>query len=319
MKKPINREHVAGRVYDHDLAVKVTGENSKHPGTTYIGGTLDVATDEEGLNIITVHFTYVTEVTSKGNKNNTFTALKNIIENGKTIVTDGFDEATMVRIDTALALNDFYSNRSGTEELVSTKRNNGGFVTIVNKLEDESTRNNFEFDMLINGTRLVEADPERNISEDYLIVKGAVFDFRKAILPVEFIVKNKGGIKYFEGLDASPANLIFTKVWGKIQSQTIVDRREEESAFGEAAVKEYTRNIREWVITGTSRPEAMYEIDDEQNGITTEEVKKAMADREVYLAEQKRRQEEYQASKNTVTSTNAGNAGVSAQMGGFNF
>lgn len=319
MKKPINREHIAGRVYNHELAVKVTGEGSKHPGTTYIGGTLDVATDEEGLNVVTVHFTYVTEVTAKGNKNNTFTALKNIIDNGKTIVLDGFENATMVKIDTALALNDFYSNRNGAEELVSTKRNNGGFVTIVNTLEEESTRNNFEFDMLINGVRLVEADPERHIDNDYLIVKGAIFDFRKAILPVELIVKNEGGIKYFESLEPSSSNLVFTKVWGKIQSQTIVDRREEESAFGEAAIKEYTRNVREWVITGTSRPEAVYEIGDEATGITEEEIKKAMTDREVYLAEQKRRQEEYQASRNTATSVNAGSSTVSAAAGGFNF
>ena len=153
-----------------------------------------------------------------------------------------------------------------------------------------------------------------------LIVKGAVFDFRNAILPVELVVHNKGGIKYFESLDASPKNLVFTKVWGKINSETIVDRREEESAFGEPAVKEFSRSVREWVITGTSKPDAVYEIGDEQNGITEEEIKKAMADREVYLAGVKKRADEYQASRNR------GNAGTSnvvaaapAAQGGFAF
>ena len=317
--KMLNRERVEGKVYDYTIEKRTSGPNSKNPGTEYITGNLDVATDDEGLNIVTVHFTYVTEITSKGNKNNTYTALNNIINNGKTVVVNGMDEATMVRVDTALALNDFYNRE---DELVSAKRNEGGFVTIVNKLSDASTRNTFEFDMLINGTRLVEADPERHIDADYLVVKGAIFDFRNAILPVELVVKNAGGIKYFESLDASPSNLVFTKVWGKIESQTIVDKREEESAFGEASVKEYTRNVREWVITGTSKPEAMYEIGDEQNGITEDEVKKAMADREVYLADVKKRQEEYQAQRaaaNGGTNENAGNAGVSAQMGGFNF
>ena len=319
MKKTLNRERVEGRVYDYTIEKRTSGPNSKNPGTEYITGNLDVATDDEGLNIVTVHFTYVTETTSKGNKNNTYTALNNIIENGKTVVGNGMEEATMVRVDTALALNDFYNREN---ELVSAKRNEGGFVTIVNKLSDASTRNTFEFDMLINGTRMVEADPERHIDADYLVVKGAIFDFRNAILPVELVVKNAGGIKYFENLDASPSNLVFTKVWGKIESQTIVDKREEESAFGEASVKEYTRNVREWVITGTSKPEAMYEVGDEQNGITADEVKKAMADREVYLADVKKRQEEYQAQRaaaNGGTSENAGNAGVSAAAGGFNF
>lgn len=315
--KMINREHIAGRVYDHSLTLRVTGENSKHPGTEYINGSLDVATDDEGLNIVSVNFTYVTAVTSKGNRNETFNTLKNIIDNGKTVVANGFDEATMVRIDTALGLNDFYSNRTGELVLVSAKRNDGGFVHIVNKLEDEATRNIFEVDMLINGTTYVEADEEKNIDEDYLIVKGAVFNFRNAILPVELIVKNTGGIKYFEGLEASASNPVFTKVWGKIQSQTIVTKKEEESAFGEASVKEYSRTVREWVITGTAKEP--YDIDDEENGITADDIKKLMAEREIYLNDIKTRQEEYQAQKTVNTTPAAASPAVSAAAGGFNF
>lgn len=318
MKKAINREHIEGRVYDHNLAVKVTGETSKHPGTEYINGTLDIATDDAGLNVVTVNFTYVTETTSKGNKNETFTTLKNIIDSGKTVLADGAENAMMVRIDTALGLNDFYTNRNGQEELVSAKRNDGGFVHSTNKLGDEATRNTFECDMLINGTRMVEADEERHIAADYLVVKGAVFNFRNAILPVEFVVKNPGGIKYFESLDASPANMVFTKVWGKIESQTIVDKREEESAFGEAAVKEYERKIKEWVITGTAKEP--YEMDDEQNGITLAEVKQMLADRETYLADVKKRAEEWRNSQATTTAAAPkASANATAAAGGFNF
>jgi hypothetical protein len=80
-------------------------------------------------------------------------------------------------------------------------------------------------DMLINGTRLVEADEEKHIFNDYLIVKGAVFNFRGAILPVEFTVKNPTGIKYFESLDVSQSNLVFTKVWGHITNEVIKTKR----------------------------------------------------------------------------------------------
>ena len=315
MRKALNRERVEGRIYDHDLALKtVQNTESKNYGKEFIGGSIDVATDDDNLNIVQVYFTYVTETTSKGNKNATFTALKNIIDNGKTILNNGADNATMVRIDTALALNDFYTQRNGEEVLVSAKRNNGGFVTIVNSLGDADTRNTFECDMLINGTKYVEANPEANIAEDYLIVKGAVFDFRNAILPVEFVVRNANGMKYFESLDASPQNMVFTKVWGKINSETIVRKVEEESAFGEPSVKEYTRTVREWVITGTSKPDSVYEIGDAENGITNEEIKKALADREVYLADVKKRADEYQASKNASPVV-----GDTAAAGAFNF
>jgi hypothetical protein len=314
MRKVLNKEHIEGRVYEHNLAIKtVQNSESKNFGKEFIGGTLDVATDEDCLNIVTVTFTYVTEMTSKGSKNETFTALKNIIENGKTVLVDGKDAATLVKIDTALAVNDFYTARNGEETLVSAKRNEGGFVHIVNKLCDESARNTFEMDMLINGTRLIEADEERNISADYLVVKGAVFNFRNAILPVEFIVKNPSGIKYFDSLDVSPSNMVFTKVWGKINSETVKTVKTEESTFGEAKVTEYERTVKEWVITGTANEP--YELDDEKNGITMEEIKKALADREVYLADVKKRQDEYQASKNSATPV----AGVTAAQGGFNF
>ena len=315
-KKMINRETVAGRVYEHNLAVKVTGDTSKNPGTEYIGGTLDVATDEDCLNVVTINFTYVTATTKAGSANPTYSALKKIIDSGKTVVLDGKDAATMVTVSTALALNDFYSSQSGEEKLISAKRNEGGFVTIINKLpESDDKRNHFEMDMLINGTRMVEADEEKNIPADYLVVKGAVFNFRNAILPVEFVVKNPGGIKYFESLEASAQNLVFTKVWGSINSETIVTRREEESAFGEPIVKEYERSIKEWIITGAS-PEP-YEIGNAETGITLDEIKTAMADREVYLADVKKRQDEYQASK--VAGNTALVAKSSAAAGGFDF
>ena len=45
---------------------------------------------------------------------------------------------------------------------------------------------------------VVEANEERNIAEDYLVIKGAIFNYREALLPVEFVVKNPCGIQYFE-------------------------------------------------------------------------------------------------------------------------
>ena len=71
------------------------------------------------------------------------------------------------------------------------------------------------------------------------------------------------------------------------------------------------------VITGTAKE--VYEFGDEKNGITVEEIKKALSDREVYLADVKKRQDEYKASQATTTTSNAGGAGVTAAQGGFNF
>lgn len=318
MKYKQNSERIEGRIYQHDLAIKtVQNQSSQNFGKEFIAGTLEVAVDDAGLNVIPVHFTYVTEVTSKGQTNRTFTVLKKIIDEGKTIVTDGMDEATKVRIDTALALNDFYTN---DDSLVSVKTNEGGFVTIVNELSGENERNTFSADMVITGVTRIEADEEKNIKEDYVTVKGAIFNFRGDLLPLEFIVKNAGGMKYFEDLGASNSEPVYTKVWGRINCETKTTIVEEESAFGEAAVKKYERKTKEWVITGTAK--VPYEFGDEEI-LTGEELTKAMQAREVMLADIKKRSEEYKAQKaaENTDSTPKAQTGAkpAAKAGTFNF
>lgn len=316
MKFKENKERIEGRIYQHDLAIKqVQNQSSENFGKDFIAGNIEVAVDEDGLNVIPVHFTYVTEVTSSGKKNSTYSALKKIIEEGKTILTDGMDGATKVRIDTALALNDFYTQ---DDTLVSVKTNEGGFVTIVNDLSDENERNTFSADMVITGVTRTEADEEKNIKDPFVTVRGAIFNFRGALLPLDFVVKNPQGMKYFEDLGVSNAEPIYTKVWGKINCETKTTVVQEESAFGEAAVKTYERKTKEWVITGTAK--VPYEFGDEEV-LTADELTKAMQDREVMLAETKKRSEEYRAQKAAGATSAA--TGVkptnTAKAGTFNF
>ena len=117
--KMINECHIEGLLYESKLEMKVTGEKSKNPGTTFITGTIDIATNDACNNIVPVHFTYVTEKTTKGNVNATFTTLKNIVDgNIKSIIADGKDNAGRLRIDSAIGLNDFYTKDRETNDVV---------------------------------------------------------------------------------------------------------------------------------------------------------------------------------------------------------
>ena len=310
MKKMINQTHISGYLYEHKLELRESGPNSKNPGTKFIMGTVDIATDEACTNIVPVHFTYVTATTAKGSTNATFTALMNIID-GKfgTVMANGKDNAVKLRIDSALGLNEFYTDRNGTEELVSAKRNEGGFVHTVDALEeDENARNTFKCDMLITNVKEVEADPEKNLPAK-AIVRGAIFDFRGALMPVEFSAVNPGAINYFLGLDASNANPTFTCVWGRQISETVVKQLRTESAFGEDEVREVKNTRKDFVITGASREPYTW---DEEGVLTAAEVAEAVAARETYLATVKARQDEYKASKNAA-------APAAAAKSGFNF
>jgi len=311
MKKTINQETVEGRLYQHNLELKtVQNKESANFGKEFITGTLDVATDEEGLNVIPIHFTYVVEMTKNGKKNVTFGVLKSIIDGAKAWITDGKDAALKVRVNTALALNDFYTR---DDELVSVKRNEGGFVNVIKDLAPEEERSTFKTDMVITSVVRVEADEEQGIDKDFLRIRGAIFNFRNDLLPVEFTCRNEKAFGYFEGLDVSGANPVFTEVRGNIVNNVIKQAIEEESAFGTTSVKTVTRSVKEWVITWARPTEYDFGADDV---LTTDELREAMQNREVYLADIKKRAEEYraQAAQNSTAS-----AGSNIAEGGFDF
>ena len=312
MKSMINRTHLEGLIYEHDLQMRESGPNSKNPGTQFIMGNVQIATDDAMTNIVPVHFTYVTATTSKGNPNATFTILSQIIDGTLgSVMANGADSAAKVRIDSAIGLNEFYSDRNGQEELVSAKRNEGGFVhTVAALVEDESSRNTFEADILITNVRIVDADEERNLPEK-AIIKGAIFDFRKALMPIEFSAINPNAISYFEGLGASSKEPVFTRVKGRQVSETITRKITEESAFGEASVREVTSNRKDWVINWAQSDPYVW---DDESTITAAELTEAMSNREVYLAGIKQRQDEYKASKGQATAATATPA-----KGAFNF
>ena len=311
MKKTmINQTHIEGVLYEHNLEAKVSGENSKNPGTPFIAGTISIATDDAMTNIVPIHFSYVTATFGSGKPNDTYTTLSNIV-NGTfgTYMKDGADKAVKLRVDSALGLNEFYTERNGKEELVSAKRNEGGFVHKVDALdEDEKVRNTFKADMVITCVTHVDGDDEKGLPEK-CVVKGAIFDFRKSLMPVEFSATNPNAMRYFEGLEASQKNPVFTCVWGRQVSETIVKQIRTESAFGEDEVREVKNTRRDFVITGASKEPYLW---DDESSITAAELNEAIQKREVDLAAMKKRQDEYRASKSAPKA-------AAPAAGGFNF
>lgn len=297
MKKMINKVHIEGWVYDHKLTSKVSGEKAKNPGVTFINGTIDIATDDNCLNIVTIHYSYVTPVTKQNKPNATYNALNAILTDNKTVVKVGKENAVKVRADTSIGLNEFYSDRNGKEELVSAKRNEGGFIHIITDTlgEKDTDRNNWEADTVVTKVREVEADPERNLSAK-VVISGYMFDFKNALLPVDVVAYKESAQNYFLGLEASESNPTFIKLKGQQISQVIIRTVTEESAFGdEPDVKEFKNTVREFVVTGALPP---YEWDSEES-ITAQEMKEALANREITKAEIKQRQDEYNASRST--------------------
>lgn len=297
MRNNYNKALISGYLYDVQLAKKTVKDTaSANFGKEFIQGNISIATDEDFMNVVQVFYTYVTAKTKNGKENKTFSFLSKFVadDEAKKILPIGLNvgkEAIKVSVDTAIALNDFYSTQN--KEFVSAPRCEGGFIKEINSLPDED-RNSFETDMIINQFIYHEKDEEKEI-DAYAELKGVIFNFRNDILPICFTIKKPAGIKYFEDLDISPSNPIYTKVWGLINNTTVKIKKIEECAFDDEPKVTYSEFKRkEWLVVKAKKEPYLF---DDENTITAAELHKATQDREVYLAEVKKRAEEYQANK----------------------
>ena len=192
MRKNTNWTKIEGRIYQHNLEIKqVKNQESANFGKDFISGTIEVAVDDNLTNIIPIHYTYVAPTYSSGKPNQTYHALEKIL-NGATIVTDGPEAALKVSCSPSVDVNDWYTDRNGTDELVSTKRLEGGFVNIVTSLnEDVSMRNQIKTDMLISSINRNE--PENGPAT--VTIHGLIFNFRNEVMPVDYTVTNEAAMK----------------------------------------------------------------------------------------------------------------------------
>lgn len=280
-----NFSHVEGWLYDSSkLAFRETGASSKNPGTKYIGGSIDIATNDELTNIVTVNFTYELPTFNSGKENARYGMLSDII-NGtyKSVLDVGKDNATVLKIDGRIDVNEYYSDKSGEKRLVSFKMNNGGFIHTITasqlhpRLDKRST---FMTDILINNVQVKDADEEKGLPMKG-IVNGFIFDYAGRLLPVSFEVVHPDAIPYFEGLGASNKNPVLTKISG-VQTNEIVKRQIESSSAWGTEVREVENTNRSWRITW-AQPET-YEFDTPET-LTAAELKEAITARKTRESE----------------------------------
>lgn len=268
----------------------ISGPNAAHPGTEYIRGELNVATDDEASNVVTIWFQYVPKVWPAKNgkperENQTYTELARLINTAKTFESDGM-AATKIRVDGNLDVNDFYT-REG--ELASPKRIRGSFVHVLNGPISPNPAT-FDIECILSQAINKEVDG----GDDYLTLKGYTFDFRNSILPFDVNVRIPAAITYFENQEISNSNPLVTNIKGNIVSAIVNKEVEVESAFGEPVIEVSTRTVRTWDVTWAAKEPMEW---DDESTITKAELKKALQEREDMLAAEKKRQDEWKASQ----------------------
>jgi hypothetical protein len=297
MKKVINELNVVGRVYEHELKIKqVQNENSSNYGKNYISGKIHIAIDEDGINVIPVYVTYIAETTKDGGKNKSFALLKELVDNNLTWIEQGKDGAMKISVLGSVVEKSFYNENN---ELISTKQNEASVFTKVNKFSTNDTDRNyprakFKVDSVVFSLKRIEADEDKGITEDYAVVKCGLFNWRNELYIMDFKIYNPQGIEYFENLEPSGSNPVFIQLYGGVNCQTVTLEKETPTAFGKPIVEQVTRTTREWIIESASSTPFEY---GEEGALTAEELKQCVADRELRLAELKKRTEEWRADR----------------------
>lgn len=303
MKKTINRVNIEGLLYEHDLEEKVSGPTANNPGANFIRGSISIQIEEN--NIVTVDVLQF-EMGKKG-KDKRYDKLLSI-KDSNSVVKNGVAQAAKIKISSALDLNDFYNQ---DYELISSLRSFSGFYDIVSSIDPKAT---FETDILITSTTdELEKDEDGLMAPNgNLVVNGYIFNYRENIMPVKFTVQNEKGISYFKGL---PANT-FTKVWGKIVTNINKISKTEESAFGEDKVVEYTKTKKRFIISGANAEPYEFGV---EGILTVEEVQKAIADRNLYLENEKTRTENYRNQAGTNSAASDKTQNIANSGNDFNF
>lgn len=276
MKQTINNVKVEGKIYGSTLEAKVSKE-----GKEYINGELQIQVSE--TNVVPVGF-FESKTTSTGKANQKYQTLLGLIQTMKT-VESGAEEPTIVSItNSSLRLRE-YTVDGVPKVSYKDAAQQGGFVNVI-----PATRMNpmatFKNDVMITSV-VREIDPQTNQEKDYLTINAFIFDYKNAITPMTFVIYNPRGIEYFSTLSPNT----FTQIWGNIESNTIKTQRITQNAFGEDLVEETVRTTKQWVVTGANT------VPFGEDQMTVQEWQKCLADRQLYIAELVKKEQERAVAK----------------------
>lgn len=269
------------------FSVKNLNKRVAKDGSNYISGVVNVAADENAMNVVSVFF-YAPERFKSGNSNDTYLLLNDILlGNYRTYEQVGKD-APRLRIDASISPNDFVG-RDGN--VVTSKQIRGSFAHLDDRAP--SFHAQFDADCVINVINEREFEGE----ESSVTVKGFTCGFRGDMIPVEFSVRDPQLKEYFLSQEVSSANPMIANMRGEIVNNTVTRETVEDNAmsFGKPRVKTTSRSFQSWDITGGTR---LGEFED-GNIITRDDIKRMKADRDVVVARVKERAANRQSSRNS--------------------
>lgn len=266
-------------------------------GKEAIRGKLSIRTDENSVHTVEV-FSYLKTIDSKTKQerdNGIGKGLVTVKDTFKAVADEGVgeDNADKVRVDMGSIRKNEYYGRDG--QLKSYNQYSAQFINRVKAGEEYDPRAKFGIETYIqNVIPEIRGDEETG----RLIINGLVPLYGGKIVPIDFVVENEKAVAYIEQ-NYEVGNTV--KIFGRIVNTIQTVKTVEEVAFGDdvETIKEYT--VRELLVTGGTPPY------DEENphAYTTEQIQKALVERETELAEKKAKAQSKSSNKSSSSKSGA--------------
>lgn len=300
MKESLNQVNIEGIVSEINLK-----EISKEDKNYVCGDVVVQVNDSEGnVNMIPVSFISA-DKKANGELNKNYARLMGL-KDYNSIASSGMDLATKVQIRNAkMSENAFYAQNN--DEVVTFTRITSNFFT---KINDTNFNPSATFNIV--GCIVKMEDEQKNVGGELeetgrLIVNVAVVQYKDKVEVMKFIAEKPEHIDFIK---ANWNEGETVRIGGNIRYTEENVEVEQESGFGEAEVRKYTKRIREFIIKRGSAGHL-----DEEQSYSPEDIKKGLEARKALFVDIKNKALSGNSNKTSANKTSASKN----SSGGFAF
>ncbi|MGM7720647.1 hypothetical protein [Metabacillus sp. Hm71] len=274
LREAENKVIIEGTLLEKRLEEKeFNGQNGKRNAIT---GELDIETAENEVHTVRV-FSF--EKKADGSDNGIFKGLKTVDNEYKSVADNGREEADKVRITQGqIGLNEYYGQDGMLRSFPQISAN---FINRVQAGEEFEPKAEFEVEAFIKS---VSPEVKNEEETGRVKVEAIIPAYGGKVLPFSLMAPVEAA-EYIED-NYEPGST--AKIYGDIINFKEKKIVLEDVAFGKPKEKVTYNTVREYLITGGSEP---YE-EENNKAYDVELIKKALTEREIYLAELKAKKDQ---------------------------
>ena len=274
-----NLRQAETRLTVEGILAEKTLEEVTTDGKTSIRGNLVIQTTPE--NQVTINV-YINKLTNAGAENKAYKGIETVMNTYKSIAEVGIDEATRVRITNGQVEPNTYYDAQGMEH--TNVRYKSNFFTSLKASEELEPKANFEIELYVNS---IMPEVNKDGEETGRIFVNGIVPLYSGCETIKLIASNEiiDGINWAEAISDGYEIGQTGRFYGRVVNEKVETIKLIPMLGGATREEKSYKYNSGLLITGASNP---YE-EENPNNYSLEAIQKGMAERELILAEKKKK------------------------------